>query len=82
LNHFISDLVKGLVKFCLLEGSRLNVTHPPTVYRVKLLQMHAASACLESFEVDSQAAIDEELAILEEGIHQRIVDQYRARIYR
>jgi hypothetical protein len=82
LNHFISDLVKGLVKFCLLEGSRLNVTHPPTVYRVKLLQMHAASACLESFEADSQAAIDEELAILEERIHQRIVDQYRARIYR
>jgi hypothetical protein len=44
--------------------------------------MHAVSASLESFEADSQAAIYEELAILEEGIHQRIVDQYRARIYR
>jgi Zn-dependent protease with chaperone function len=63
------------------RGFRLDVTHPPSAYRIEFLRNRPAPAevVLSSAESDR---IDEELLPYEKDVHDHLVERYRASLYR
>jgi hypothetical protein len=65
-----------------MEGSRLDTTHPPTALRIEFLKAHpvkANRALLSDVEFE---AIDCELQRLEGRVQRELVDAYRRSLYR
>ena len=65
-----------------LESSRLDSTHPPTGYRIALLEARPISNPSVRITATSWRAVEHEIASTEPGITQRLVDQYRSNLYR
>lgn len=64
-----------------LEGSQLDVTHPPTVYRIEYLQSRRNPTAEVSCPAAESEQIDRELAALQNKIQGQIADRYRASLY-
>jgi len=56
-----------------LEGSKLNVTHPPTVYRIKLLQAHRSPFPQVTFSLADLAQVEQELAAVRARVRKRLL---------
>lgn len=79
--HTIPDRERErLRRVQLLEDSRLDTTHPPTPYRIQLLQAHPVAAAHVSLSADQNAAIDAELARLQDRIQKKIITGFTSRI--
>lgn len=66
----------------MMEGSRLNVTHPPTPLRVELLKHHFIDEPkIEAKSVDFEL-IDRELAAVQDGLAEELKESYLAFISR
>lgn len=64
-----------------LAYSRLDATHPPTVYRVNFLSAHfteGAKICLSDSERDQ---LEKELNVLRDRIEEKIMDKYLNSLY-
>lgn len=59
-----------------LEASRLDSTHPPTAYRIALLEAHAALPASVSVAPEAFAAITRELATAEYTVQERLIEAY------
>jgi Zn-dependent protease with chaperone function len=64
-----------------LHGSRLNMTHPPTVYRSNALQAHFVTDPQIACDADSTLAIKQELAAFEVDIDRELKRRYEAILY-
>ncbi len=62
-------------------GFRLDATHPPNAYRIEFLRAHPAPAELTLSHGGSDR-IDEEFRGFERSIQERLVESYRASLYR
>ena len=65
----------------LLEGSRLDHTHPPTAYRIAVLEAHPVGAPAVTVSPEEHAALERELATVYPRIHARLVDQQISSLY-
>jgi len=65
-----------------MELSRLDVTHPPTTFRIALLKSQAVTEPQVRLSVENRERIDAELAAVEIKIAKRLVDSQRARLYK
>ena len=65
----------------LLEMSRLDVTHPPTAYRVEFLKAHYLAAPKVALSRLDMERIDAELAPLKPGLQARLIDRHRRSLY-
>ena len=65
----------------LLEGSRLDHTHPPTAYRIAVLEAHPVAAPAVTVTPDEHTALERELATVYPRIHARLVDQQISSLY-
>jgi heat shock protein HtpX len=63
-----------------LEDSRLDITHPPTVYRMKLLQNRPPSKPQFVLSSSNLKQIEQEIAPLQAKVQQKLVDLYRESI--
>jgi Zn-dependent protease with chaperone function len=61
--------------------ARIDATHPPTLYRVDLLQSRAQEQARVVVSASESAAIDKELATLEPAIKARLADLAADRLY-
>jgi hypothetical protein len=66
----------------MLEGSRLNTTHPPTGYRIKLLQARPFAEPEILFTAADFEQLETELFRQRERIQRKLMDNFRARLYR
>lgn len=64
-----------------LEASRLDASHPPTAYRIALLQAHPAEQPQVFISEAEAAQLERELAQVEPGIQRALIDSYRRRLY-
>jgi heat shock protein HtpX len=65
----------------LLEGSRLDHTHPPTAYRVAVLEAHPVATPAVTVTPEQHAALERELATVHPQIHTRLMDRDTSRLY-
>lgn len=65
-----------------LEGTRLDSTHPPTGYRISLLEARPVALPRMALSAIDWRAIHDELALAEPAMQQRLMDAYRASLYR
>jgi heat shock protein HtpX len=66
----------------LMQGSRLDVTHPPTANRINLLRsklLHQPGMTLARTDTEQ---LDEELAVFEKEIQKELTDAYAASLHR
>jgi Zn-dependent protease with chaperone function len=63
-------------------GFRLDATHPPTGYRIRLLRSRIALRPEVLVSASDSVRIDAELAKVEQRIEREILDQHRAGLYR
>jgi heat shock protein HtpX len=66
----------------LLEGSRLDHTHPPTAYRIAVLEAHPVAAPAVTITAEEHAALERELATVYPRIQARLVDRHTSSLYR
>ena len=64
-----------------MTGSRLNVTHPPTANRIKLLQVHRSQQPRLTFSPADMAQVEDELAVTERDIQKTLIDAYTASLH-
>jgi Zn-dependent protease with chaperone function len=64
-----------------LEGSRLDVTHPPTSHRIAMLRARPAPNARVRLPEEQSQQIDREMATLQPAIQRDMVDVYRRRLY-
>ncbi len=64
-----------------LEGSRLDMTHPPTVFRLETLKNHPGGTSQLILGVTDSAAIDQELARFQPKIDRELKRRYEASLY-
>jgi Zn-dependent protease with chaperone function len=64
----------------LRDGARLTSTHPPTAFRLAMLETYGAADTLVSLSLQARAAIDDELRPLRAPLQRRLVEQYRDQI--
>ncbi len=57
-----------------IDLSRLDVTHPPTVYRIQLLQSRPALAGRISFSAEEEAQVEAELSRVKRTVQRKLVD--------
>jgi Zn-dependent protease with chaperone function len=73
--------VERLRRVNLLNDARLDVTHPPTAYRIAFLnQRHVAQAKVK-LSADHVKQISDELMLMEDAVRQQFVDAYKQRLY-
>jgi Zn-dependent protease with chaperone function len=70
-----------LRRAAMLEGARLDATHPPTALRATMIERRSHDAPLVTVEPELEAALRAELRALEGPIRRRLVEEYRARLY-
>lgn len=64
----------------LQAGGRLDSTHPPTAYRIAMLQMIDTLAGSVQLSTDARTKIDEELRFLRTPLQQRLIARYLDRL--
>ncbi len=64
-----------------LHGSRLNMTHPPTVHRVDALRAHWVASPQVVCNADAPQAIEQELIGFEDSITRELKRRYEASLY-
>lgn len=64
-----------------LEASRLDATHPPTAYRVGLLEARTVAVASVHLPGTIWRAAQDEIARLEPEVQRRLLDNYRACLY-
>jgi Zn-dependent protease with chaperone function len=64
-----------------LEGARLDVTHPPSGSRIRLLEERPPVDAAIRLSAAGSEAIDRELAPLHPTLARRLVDEHRDRLY-
>jgi Zn-dependent protease with chaperone function len=64
-----------------LETSRLDVTHPPTLYRVALLQAHPVERPTVRLATGDCERIDREVMSVRDQIQRELLDLYEAHLY-
>ncbi|HZU95370.1 MAG TPA: M48 family metalloprotease [Planctomycetota bacterium] len=64
-----------------LELSALDTTHPPTAFRIRLLESHPVEGARIELDAEANAALDRELASAAARIDRELVDAFRARLY-
>jgi Zn-dependent protease with chaperone function len=64
-----------------LEGTRLDATHPPTGFRVALLEARPFAQPRMVLSALRSRAVHQELARAEPGAQRLLIDQYRAALY-
>lgn len=64
-----------------LEQSRLDATHPPTLYRIEMLMAHPIASAKTSLSSEQSAAIDREFAPLRQRTQKELVDLFRQTVY-
>ena len=75
VQHIPEQERERLRRVQLLEGSRLDTTHPPTPYRIRFLQTHSITTSQVELSKAENSAIDAELTRLHEKIQRHIVSQ-------
>jgi len=65
-----------------LDGSRLDVTHPPTVYRTAFIEARPAEGANIIFGDEEFLELKKELARLEPIIEEKLLDRYKDSLYR
>lgn len=65
----------------MLEGARLDTTHPPTAQRIELLQAHPIHVPKVTLEPTVEAEIERELNRLRQPIQQEILEGFRRTMY-
>jgi heat shock protein HtpX len=65
-----------------LDGSRLDVTHPPTVYRTAFIEAHPTDGANVIFSDEEFLELKKELARLEPIIEEKLLDRYKDSLYR
>ncbi len=63
-----------------LERSRLDVTHPPTTYRIELLKARRVSGRTVMLPSSESDKLKQELASLESKVQRLLVDRYLAEL--
>ncbi|HYP40142.1 MAG TPA: M48 family metallopeptidase [Chloroflexia bacterium] len=63
------------------KQSRLNVTHPPSVNRVRFLRAHHVSEARVALSTADSDRIDQELAGLKDEIQEKLLDAYHDSLY-
>ena len=71
--------IERLRRVNLLEGARLDVTHPPTIYRIDFLKKHPVKAAKVVLSPEDSEKVDSELKPMEETIQRKIISTYLAR---
>lgn len=61
-----------------LYGSRLSMTHPPTVYRIDALQAHPVTAPQVTCGTDISLSIEQELSAFKEDVERELKRRYEA----
>jgi Zn-dependent protease with chaperone function len=64
-----------------LEKSRLDATHPPTVFRAEFLKNHSEKNMTFSLTQEKAEQIDEEIFKIQSKIQTDITDKYKAALY-
>jgi Zn-dependent protease with chaperone function len=64
-----------------LGAARLDVTHPPTTYRTRLLQAHPVLQPQITLTDDEAALVEKELVQIQAQVQRDLVDTYRRRLY-
>jgi Zn-dependent protease with chaperone function len=64
-----------------LEGARLDVTHPPTASRIRLLEERPHLDAAVRLSAAGAEAIDRELVSFHSALARRLVDEHRDRLY-
>ena len=65
-----------------MAGSHLDTTHPPTGYRVDLLQAHPVMQPRYVLSEADTAALDRELATVQARVQTELIDQHNSSLYR
>lgn len=65
-----------------LEETKLNATHPPTAFRIGLLQAGEFHAPQHSLSERDEAALVEELKHFRPAVNRQLIDEYRRTLYR
>ncbi len=64
-----------------LESARLDATHPPTAFRIELVEARGKQEPKVILDPGRSAAIDAELQPRRRAVEQTLVDEYRASLY-
>ena len=64
-----------------LEGARLDVTHPPTGLRIRLLEERGHLEPTLALDAEEAAQIDRELQATSGVVARRLSEQYRESLY-
>jgi Zn-dependent protease with chaperone function len=64
-----------------LEGARLDVAHPPTAYRIRLLEKFFVPKPEGTWLASEFEHVDSELTTLGDKVQRKLVDSYRAALY-
>ena len=65
----------------LKEESRLDATHPPTVYRIEMLKIHPVATGQVILSSELSERIENELIPVRRRVQKELVDLYRQSIY-
>jgi len=65
-----------------LEESRLDVTHPPTALRIRLLEERPQQEAKVTLDEERSTAIDQELARFKRAFQERLVDEHRDALFK
>ena len=64
-----------------LETARLDDTHPPTGFRISLIEERGAAEAKVVFSAEGSAAIDRELGKHRADVERTLVDEHRDSLY-
>lgn len=64
-----------------MEGARLDATHPPTAYRIEVLQAHPVHLPKVNLAPDIEAQIEQELTKLQQPIQGYLLENFQRYLY-
>ena len=73
--------IERLRRVGMLEGARLDVTHPPTAYRIEVIKADRTSTAQVRVSSEEAARMEDELRVLEATIQADLIDAYRDDLY-
>ncbi len=65
-----------------IEHSRLDVTHPPTIYRIQALQAHRPLAPTVELSSADRELLEEEFSTIRAQVQSKLIEGYRRTLYR
>lgn len=64
-----------------LENSRLDTTHPPTIFRMRYIQQFRSNGCKIDIQSSMKKDMDNDMAKFQEHIQYKLIDSYKSEIY-